>query len=120
MSANTDFNSCVFQTLSDCSFAFIKNLPEYFGTKWNLFVDDNNCITSPNDGTARQSKEWWAENGTIGAIIETSASINYNNGVVDTTTTASDKDLFAVNEYTMRAGIARFLNTLTRLKARLW
>lgn len=120
ISPNTDFNSCMYQVLSDCSFAFIKNLPEYFGTKWNLFVDDNNCITSPNDGTTGISSEWWTENGTIGTIIETSATINYKNGVVDTTTTASDKDIYAVNEYTMRAGMARFLNTLTQLKARLW
>ena len=98
------------QFLEDCSFTFIKDLPEYFGTAYQLFKKNVTTnlpasVANPNDATAAR---WFFENGAeCGMTVEMSRCINYYGGTA--VSTGQGKDLygastFSVGQYTL-AGI---------------
>ena len=99
-----------YQFLEDCSFTFIKDLPEYFGTAYKLFKLNTASgmparLAGRTDATA---DVWFEEAGAICCMtIEISRCINYYGGVA--VSVGQGKDLygnntFAVGQFTL-AGI---------------
>ena len=95
------------QFLEDCSFAFIKNLPEYFGTAYQLFKKNVTTnlpasVANPNDATAQM---WFTENGAeCGMTVEMSRCINYYGGTA--VSAGQGKDVygattFSIGQYTL-------------------
>ena len=96
----------MYQSLVDCSCAFKKNYPQYFGTGFSLLVDKSGAAPSSvsKDKTLCTASKWWYESGmTFAATVEAAVSINYTDGVyTDTTTNYYGMDTLSVAEYTLR------------------
>lgn len=104
----------------DCSIAFKRKYPQYFGTSIDFVADSSSdpILTTMAGGV----NEWWIENGVFfPAIIEISSRINYLNGnhVADgrvvkdeATNTYVDSvynaDVFSIGEYTLRNQLLRY------------
>lgn len=101
------------QSLVDCSFAFIKNFPQYFGTGFQLFTPDSDISSAPNQisepriGTANM---WFWENGAkASATIEIAHNIRYVEGVPKSTyTDRNGNTTFAVADYTLKNQLYRY------------
>lgn len=97
-----------YKALADCSYAFVKALPQYFGTSYNLFKDNSGNASAVPIGIQQDkwgmTSRWWYEAGVkTAATIEISVGINYLDGV--TTGTSYDNfgpTAFSVHEYTLR------------------
>ena len=105
------FARLAYQSLVDCSMAFTKDLPQYFGTKFKLFQDREGATSAPAQvANVRGTQTWWDENGVaFGGLIEASVSINYLNG--EPAGTGQDlygNDTFSVAEYTLRNQLLRY------------
>ena len=96
-----------YQFLEDCSFTFIKDLPEYFGTEYQLFKKNTASglparIAGNTDATA---DVWFEEAGAECCMtVEISRCINYYGG--EAVSTGQGKDLygestFSVGQYTL-------------------
>ena len=98
---NTQIANSVYQSLTDCAFAFIKNYPNYFGTDYNLFSASD---VSPQTltGSNGDSDRWAYEQGCISSgTVEIMESINFLNG----STSVQNRfgaDTFSVGEYTLQ------------------
>lgn len=93
--------------LNDCSHAFIKKYPEYFGTKHKLFINVAGAslpATVFSDAMATTERWFWEQSIDFSATIEISNQINYVNGTPITTESATKNsaDTFAVGEFTLR------------------
>lgn len=106
-----DFVRLAYQSLVDCSMAFTKDLPQYFGTDFKLFQDREGATSAPAQvANVRGTQTWWNENGvTFGGLIEASVGINYLNGQP----AGEGQDLygnstFSVAEYTLRNQLLRY------------
>lgn len=109
------FLRLAYQSLADCSFAFKKNYPQYFGTDFAMVVNKSGTapgvLLSTDSGTLSR---WWYEYGIpFDATIEISHSINFKNGVY---TSAEEQylnaDVFSVGEYTLRSQLWRYCQWL--------
>lgn len=109
------FLRLAYQSLADCSYAFIKNYPKYFGTDFAMLVNKGGTapgqLLSTDSGTLAR---WWYEYGIpFDATIEISHSINFKNGAY---TSAEEQylnaDVFSVGEYTLRSQIWRYCQWL--------
>lgn len=97
-----------YKALADCSYTFMKSLPQYFGTSYNLFKDNSGNASAVPIGIQQDkwgmTSRWWYEAGVkTAATIEISVGINYLDGV--TTGTSYDDfgpTAFSVHEYTLR------------------
>lgn len=95
----------VLRSYTDCSIAFKKSLPEYFGDSYGL-VGGGIDIATAKSG---QISKWINEQGRIGIIVEVSCCINYKDGAV-----SADRidwlgsDALSVAEYTLRNQILRY------------
>lgn len=92
-----------YKCLVDMSYSFIQNMPDYFGTKYKLFIDTNasapkSFLTSAYQ-PGRNTVWWWEEKDIVSATIEMSANINYLNGEINHQANYT-ADAFAVGEYT--------------------
>jgi hypothetical protein len=92
-----------FQSLVDMSFVFRKDLPEYFGRSFKLYIDRTpsapvSSITSVYS-PGRNIVWWQEEKGITSVAIEMSANINYLNGEINHQASYT-VDAFAVGEYT--------------------
>jgi len=111
---NEDGLRLAHQSLVDCSFAFIKNYPQYFGTYYQLFIPDSNIASAPRaitSDTAGISCVWWKEQGVkFPALVEVCDRIRYVNGEPDSThlTGVFSDTAFSVAEYTLRNQIFRY------------
>ena len=96
----------MYQSLVDCSCAFKKNYPQYFGSGFSLLVDKSGAAPSSisKDKTLCTASKWWYESGmTFAATVEAAVSINYTDGVyTDSTVDYYGMDTFSVAEYTLR------------------
>ena len=95
-------NLC-YQALTDCAYTFIKRLPAYFGTNYNLFSGSN---VSPGTLTAANGHmDGWAyENGCLpSGTCEVFEAINFVNGVRNVSPDKYTTDTFKVSEYTLRS-----------------
>lgn len=100
-----------YQSLVDCSFAFKKKFPNYFGTGFSLLQDGSasapGSLANSDTGTTTR---WWFENEVdFATTIEISDCINYENGIYSST--AIDKfgaNTFSVAEYTLRNLLLRY------------
>lgn len=108
----------LYQSLVDCSFAFIKGLPSYFGEKVKLFVENSGSSINgirENNGT---TLAWWDENGVkISSTLEVCCAIGYMNGIHVIGDEGYDyygNDTFSVAEYTLRNQIIRFCDYVLR------
>ncbi len=99
-----------YQFLEDCSFTFIKDLPEYFGTAYKLFKRNTASgmpakLAGRTDATA---DVWFEETGASCCMtVEMSRCINYYGGQPVATGQGKDlygNDAFAVGQFTL-AGI---------------
>jgi hypothetical protein len=99
-----------YQFLEDCSFTFIKDLPEYFGTAYKLFKLNTASgmparLAGRTDATA---DVWFEEAGAKCCMtVEISRCINYYGGVAVSVGQGKDlygNDTFAVGQFTL-AGI---------------
>ena len=74
----------VYQALASCSNAFIKGMPQYFGTKYQLFVEDSATTYSPramSSTTNPTCNRWFYEHGIrSSATIEVCNCIRYQDG----------------------------------------
>lgn len=98
-----------YQSLVDCSVAFKRKYPEYFGTTYGLLKNREGDAPQFAASTSSSSDVWWSEQNIFGSTIEISNAINYNNGVYNPN--GNDffgKDTFSVAEYTLRNLIMRF------------
>jgi hypothetical protein len=95
----------IYQALAECSRAFAKSFPAYFGTKYKLFQDADGSTPSVLAFDTRGSTDrWWFENDVDApACVEIGNNINYLNGAYE----ANTQDLhgattFAIGNYTLR------------------
>ena len=96
----------MYQSLVDCSYAFKKKYPQYFGSGFSLLVDKSGAAPSSisKDKALCTASKWWFESGrTFAATVEAAKSINYIDGVyTDSTVDYCGMDTFSVAEYTLR------------------
>ena len=94
-----------YQSLADCSIAFKKQYPDYFGTGYGLLLDSAGSapgtIASADTGTCNR---WLHEHGVpFTSTVEVSEVINYINGTYSGERNDEfGADTFSVAEYTLR------------------
>lgn len=94
----------IYQAANDSAYARIKNMPQYYGTKYNLFVGSDvspATKTGANGHTVPMAYELGVK---MSAVNEMPESIAYLDGVVDSATKAATKysvDAFKQAEYTL-------------------
>ena len=103
----------IYQCLVDCSCTFIKELPQYFGTKWQLFLE-NTAESSPRvmgKTTTSTTAQWAYEHGIKdSATLEIGESIKFLNGeYVDEWQDHYGTTSMAVGEYTYRRELVAML-----------
>lgn len=122
-----EHNRLCYQALVDCSLAFIKGLPQYFGTAPKMFVDFEGDAAPRTwqkkwgaDGTMAR---WWACNDVLfPTTIEINSGISYLNGVLNTHLDGDDlysKECFSVAEYTLRSQLLKFSQWVMANKLKL-
>jgi hypothetical protein len=101
--------------LVDCSFAFVKNLPEYFGNSFKLFMDgagsEYPSTYVRRDGSIGYFTVWAAQNNVpLSISLEMNSAIGYQNGeyVGGVTGTEYSEDAFKLGEYTLRNQVFRY------------
>ena len=103
-----------YQSLVDCSYAFRKGLPFYFGKKHKLFKERPGTSPSIIVDTEGKTAVWWNEQGVkFASTIEICEGINYRDGECIIQSGSGElnsfgKDTFAVGEYTLRSQILRY------------
>ena len=110
-----------YQSLMDCSYAFIQKYPEYYGTSYHVFIETQNLDgdTVSNDYAPYKSASadrgtavrWWYEAGVkMSTTIEVCNQIKYQNGQLlpDEGFHKNDADCLAVAEYTFRNLVLHF------------
>ena len=104
------------ESLIDCSYAFIKNLPQYFGSKYKIFFEltDASMPDDVEDGLSQGTSRWAFEQGVeLACVIETSQYCNYTNGEYNANGADSfGKDTFGVNEFTLRNMMCHYASLL--------
>lgn len=102
----------VHQALVDCSLTYIKEMPEYFGTSYRLFIESRSSYeyapkqsASETNGTAVR---WWHEFGTsMSSTIEICNKIKYKDGAVKDSDSYT-QDALTVAEYELRSLVMRY------------
>lgn len=106
---NSDLLPLVYQTLVDCMIAFKKNLPQYFGDKFDALTDGN---APANTGIhyLPTTTNWWYEHGiTVTSTVEVSECINFVDGKFNSSRNDDfGKNAFAVCEYTLKNHILHY------------
>lgn len=107
-----EFLPLTYQSMVDCSMAFKKGLPKWFGNNFDLLVHRTGASPSQTENPIYGTTVNWAtQNGVpFSATVEISECINYINGVYDGTKRNDDfgNDTFSVGEYTLRSQILRY------------
>ena len=94
-----------YQALVDCSIAFKKHFPSYFGTGFDLIVHDSGSAPGSVSGTGTgTANRWFFEHGIpFSSTVEISECINYVDGVYSGEKNDNfGADTFSVAEYTLR------------------
>lgn len=95
----------VYQSMQDCSYAFKKGMPNYFGNNFDLLVHLGG--TAPYNFTSDKEaklERWWYENDiTLSSTLEIGGTINYQNGTyIPSGLDVHGNDTFSVAQYTIR------------------
>ena len=105
-----EMSNVVYDVFTDCSYTFIKNLPEYFGNKFKIFNvgDAPKVLASYQDQTTNR---WYYEQGIIdGCTCEISNNINFRNGETHTGNELLYKPIvWSVGEYTLRNMVVKMV-----------
>lgn len=102
---NAEWLPLAYQSLVDCSIAFKKQLPSYFGMGYDLIVHSAGSapgsVSGAGTGTANR---WFFEHGIpFSSTVEISECINYVDGVYSGEKNDNfGADTFSVAEYTLR------------------
>ena len=103
-----EMSNVIYDVFTECSYTFIKNLPEYFGNKFQIFNNGNapKVLASYESQTANR---WFYEQGIIdGCTCEISNNINFRNGQTHTGDELKyDPVVWSVGEYTLRNMIVK-------------
>ena len=121
--AKREWMPLLYQSCADCSIAFKRKYPQYFGTSIDL-VRDARDYRLEYAATNGEVTTWWRTKGNVyfPSLIEVCQTINYNNGELvgtyddkgeykSTSTAGLDlqgADTFSVAEYTVRNQLVRF------------
>lgn len=121
--AKKEWMPLLYQSCADCSIAFKRKYPQYFGTGIDL-VRDARDYRLEYAATNGEVTTWWRTKGNVyfPSLIEVCQTINYNNGELvgtyddkgeykSTSTAGLDlqgADTFSVAEYTVRNQLVRF------------
>ena len=112
-SVNAELVEPMYRSLVDCSIAFKKEYPMYFGNGYGLLIDDVGSLLEhvPSIGAiGGMSYRWARQNGYYAsAIVEISKCINYLNGVP----TNVEQEKFS--DKTFSIGLYTLENTLKRI-----
>ena len=102
----------IYSSFVECSHAFIKNLPTYFGTAWKMFTGNHGAPKELQSWANGIAARWFFESVTdISATIEVSSDINYVEGIPHVgTETEYSVDSFKVAEYTLRNQLVKLVN----------
>ena len=114
MLVNTpDAAKLAYHHLIDVSRAYISQLPEYFGTNYQLFLSATSQAPqrlAPN--TRGNSVRWGYENGYVSFNCEIGAKILYWGGELVNTNQQYTDDSFSVGEYMLRGFLVKLAETL--------
>ena len=94
----------IYQAANDVAYAMLKNLPQYYGTKYNLFLSSTVSPASKAAANGYVTTMAYEQGVKMNATSEMSQSISYLNGVYDATTRQNTKfsaDVFKVSEYSL-------------------
>lgn len=120
--AKKEWMPLLYQSCADCSIAFKRKYPQYFGTSIDL-VRDARDYRLEYAATNGEVTTWWRTKGNVyfPSLIEVCQTINYNNGELVGTwdngkynsTSTAGLDLqgpgtFSVAEYTVRNQLMRY------------
>jgi hypothetical protein len=105
----------MYNALVQCSYAFIKHLPEYFGTEFKLFNDDSLAMPGYVTNIIGSVYEYGYEQGHVAATIEICDNIRYTN-TAGSSHTKFTADVFKVGEYTLRCELVNLFNALNKGK----
>ena len=105
----------MYNALVQCCYAFIKYLPEYFGTEFRLFNDDSLAMPGYVTNIIGSVYEYGYEQGHVAATIEIGDNIRYTN-TAGSSHTKFTADVFKVGEYTLRCELACLFNALNKGK----
>lgn len=108
---NVEMKKLIHQSFVDCCIAFIKGLPEQFGSSYKIFYDNSTIGTSPGYiSVDAQAHRWWYQQGIAhAATVEISDRINYTNGEPNLNGVQRySANTFAVNEFTLRNQVLRY------------
>lgn len=94
----------IYQAANDSAYARLHNMPEYFGTKYNLFLGSDVSPATKSAANGHMDTMAYELGISMNAVSEMPESIAYLNGVVDSTTKAATKYsalAFKQAEYTL-------------------
>ena len=103
----------VHQCLVDCSIAFVKSFPSYFGNNYLLVIPNSAITYAPRqtvDNKNGKMEVWFAENGCpFSCTIEISSNIRYLNGeMASEPQDWAGATTFSVAEYTLKNQLMRY------------
>ena len=107
-----------YRAASDCSLAFKKNLPEYFGTDYDFVIQRTGGSVPGQlpDSTWGTTSRYGYEKGVpFSCTIEISYGINFYGGeIVTTSLDQFGPDAFSVAEYTLRNQLLHYSDWIMR------
>lgn len=111
---NPDHLHLAYQSLADCSYTFLHNLPYYFGVDYKLFIGNQYGEYAPARSVNHidgMTVTWWDEHGVpISSIIEVAHNIRYINGQPTSGqhNDTNGPDTYAVVQYALTNQIMRY------------
>jgi hypothetical protein len=103
--------NAIFGCLIDCSHAFLKNMPQYFGN--DFLIPWNGDMPGRTSVVIGDLQEYGYEQGiTHSLTIEISNRILFLDGEFTTSNPAHTHDVFKVGEYTLRNHLVHLINSL--------
>ena len=108
-----EFLRLTHQSMVDCSIAFVKNYPTYYGSNYMLIIPNRDITYAPRMTEHNRNGKmciWFAQQGCpFSCTIEIASDIRYLAGVnTETYNDWAGNDTFSVAEYTLRNQAMRY------------
>lgn len=102
------FEALSYNIIVELSNAMRKNMPSYFGTKYNLYTGDGSSPKYADTAPGHMTR-WFYENGSlISATVEISQGIAYQNGIKQPSNISEySSDSFKIAEQNLRTHVFR-------------
>lgn len=102
------FEALSYNIVVELSNAMRKNMPSYFGTKYNLYTGDGSSPKYADTAPGHMTR-WFYENGSlISATVEISQGIAYQNGIKQPSNISEySSDSFKIAEQNLRTHVFR-------------